>query len=91
VGLKRVAGLSDPLVMLIWILLGKTPQEAVVNSLLISLALWVALLVAWKVIAVVRMVVDSGRDGLIGTGLFVALCVIALPALQELGSITNGQ
>jgi hypothetical protein len=76
--------------MPMWIFLGKTPEEAVVNSLLVSLAVWVAVLVAWKLWTMVRLIVQSGRDGLIGTGLFVALCVIALPALQELGSITNG-
>jgi hypothetical protein len=71
------------------IFLGRYPGEVVVKSLHASLAVWVGVFVAWMVWSVGRLVLQSGRDGLIGRGLFLTLCMIAFPALQELGSITN--
>jgi hypothetical protein len=69
---------------------GLEPSRTVNYSLHATLALWATSFAAWTLLSVVRLAWRSGRDGLIGTGIFVTLCLIALPAVRELGAITNG-
>lgn len=89
VGLSLVASVF-PVSVLLLNFSGHDLHESVSYSLLLSLAMWAIAVGAWMLLSIGKLVVESGRDGLIGVGLFTALCLIAIPAVQELGALTAG-